>query len=91
MSYQQLTAGAAWPDTPQYTAASEMDVEIINPRPETVKWITTPDDTKPTLPETDASPIGPGQSRAITLAAGERLWLAVPGYATGTAQITLQF
>lgn len=91
MAYQSLTATADWPATPQYTAAAEIEVELINPTTTPVKWITTDDDTVPALAETDASQLLSSDSRSVILKAGERLWLAAPGLRAGSTPITLHY
>lgn len=78
MAHQILTADAGWNDTPDYTAGTETEVELINPHGLAVTFITSSDDTKPTLAETHASPLKPKSARAFTLAANERLWVSCP-------------
>ena len=87
MAYQSLTATADWPATPQYTAAADTQMKIVNPNPSPVKWVTTNDDTKPALPPNDGDAIKPSEGEPIILLAGERLWLVAPNLRDGSAPV----
>lgn len=73
------TLTGAWSSTNRYTAGSETDVLLSNTGTGLMRFATTTDDTAPTLDVAEAHPLQNGQGRAMTLAAGTRLWLAGAG------------
>ena len=92
MAYQSLTVSNAWPASPQFTAASDTDVALVNPNTgdgATLFWVTTPDDTQPTITPEEAMPVPPRDSGSFQLLSGERLWIAAPGLSNGPVKATL--
>lgn len=72
-----LTASAS--ATNRYTAAAETDVLLSNPSEwHVMAWTLTTSDTSPTADPANWNKIGPREARAMTLALGERLWMACP-------------
>ena len=91
MSFTPLTIPPRnWPDTPQYTASGDTEIELINPGTWPVYFMTTDDDTKPALAEGAASPIRSAEPRVLTLRDGERLWLVAP-FASVSVSVTLHY
>jgi hypothetical protein len=73
------TPRGAWTSTNRYTASGEVPILIGNPSRQILYWMVTADDTAPTMSFNEAAPILPYDSRAITLADTERLWIAGTG------------
>lgn len=89
MAYQELTTTAAWPDAAQYTSSGATEVRIVNPVEYGVQlfWVTNA--TKPTLTVKRGSPIPIGGVQDLTLADGEKLWIAAPNLVNDTVLVTL--
>ena len=65
--------------TNRYTASAAVDVNLSNPNRshvDLVCWTLTTSDTAPAATPNLWNKVLPGESKAMTLQAGERLWLA---------------
>jgi len=89
MAYQQLSVTADWPISAQFIAVGETQIRLVNSHGDNLFWITTPDDTVPTLTGLQASPIQGGQVEDVTLQDGEHLWVAAPWLNGQAVDVTL--
>lgn len=77
MADSVYTLSSSWSSSARYTAGSETEVNLANPNDDTViSWITTASDSTPSDDVVTANKIPPYGDKAITLAAGTRLWIA---------------
>lgn len=83
------TALTRWDAAARHTAGAETPVKINNPdRARFAAWTITTSDAVPTLPVALGNLIAPRDTDRLTLATGERLWLAiVDGRASGQISI----
>ena len=79
MASTEYTLTADWSATNRYTAGADVDVLISNPSGYSLRFELTGTDATPALAARRGHPIGPGQSRAMQLTSGERLWLVGEG------------
>ena len=86
MATTQYNLDRLWQASARYTAAGDIDVLITNPTQFPAFWWITTNDTAPTINYETANPIGALGSQAISLATGERVWLAGPDMATANVQ-----
>lgn len=92
MAYQTLTASSDWPESPNYTAAADLDIALVNPNTRydaDACFVITTDDTKPTLPANAGYPLLAREAKDVSLKTGDRIWLAAPDIGEDTAPITL--
>lgn len=72
------TTGPHWSASARYTASGETPVKINNPdRARFAAWTITASDAVPAIAVALGNLIAPRDTDRLTLAAGERLWLAV--------------
>ena len=76
MSSTAYSLAGQWSAGARYTAPGDVDVLMSNSGGDTAHFDVTADDTAPVIPVGQGHPVQPGTSRAMTLKAGERLWMA---------------
>lgn len=93
MAYQQVATTASWPASAQFVALGETSVRIVNPYiyGETIYWVTTADDTPPSISGEVGSRIDRNDSEDLILEDGERLWLVAPNSTDQTVFVTLLY
>jgi len=79
MATTPYTLFANWDAANRHTASGETDIILSNTGGRIVSWVLTTSDTTPTLPIGQGHPLMPFRSRAMKLAAGERIWFAGAG------------
>ncbi|WP_370302492.1 hypothetical protein [Pseudooceanicola sp.] len=92
MAYEILSASVTWPESPNYTAAADLDIALVNPNTQSradACFVITTDDTQPTLPANAGYPLQAREARNVSLKSGDRVWLAAPDIGGETAPITL--
>lgn len=67
-----------WDASKKFAVSEETDIVVTNPGVYTVRWEVTDSDTLPELAVTQAHFLHPGESRGMTLLAGDRFWPACP-------------
>lgn len=73
------TLSDTWDGANKYTAASEIAVLLCNPSNDVLYFTLTADDTPPTGPLARSPSLKTHDRQPLTLAAGERLWVAGHG------------
>lgn len=92
MAFQIVSVTPDWPASPHYTASGETPIRIVNSlNGNDVFWVTTADDTVPSLDPERAGRIRRDAHQDLTLADGERLWLGTESNASSTLSVTLLY
>lgn len=81
--------GGNWDVDKKFFAVDETDILLTNSGSYPVRFEITDSDIPPQLNVDLGHFLHPGESRAMSLLAGERLWVAAPGAASVSASVTI--